>query len=330
MAFSIFITVLLALTGVGTGSAERPPAPPYPALKQAHCFRAPAECGFPSPGSAGVPEGVSLTPSGSIEVSEDGAVVKDLDVTGTIKILADDVTVEDTRVTQNTTCGHHNGSCGNYAIGIAPELKGIKIRNVETRSAPGQTCEQDIRNLGAQVVIDGAYMHACDGNIFTTGPTLLKNSYGITKLEIDDDHIENVYFEGSTFKAIHNTLLNPIEQTAVIFGNAEGGSDTFNCDNHLTVLGNLLAGGGYTLYPCAHTVSPGSSYMNVQGNHFARCTTKKGYKPNGGNHPCVGGFDENGYYAESGSYGVATDYYRSAGTWRGNVWDDNLAKVPLK
>jgi hypothetical protein len=330
MAFSILVTVLLALLGVSTSSAQGPQAPPYPAVQQTHCFKAPAECGFPSAGSAGVSKGVSLTPSGSIEVNEPGAVVKDLDVSGTIEIFADDVTVEDTRVTQNSTCGHHSGSCGNYAIGIAPSLKGIKIRNVETRSAPGQTCEQDIRNTGSQLTIEGAYMHACDGNIFTTGPTLLKNSYGITKLEIDNDHIENVYFEGTTFKATHNTLLNPIEQSAVIFGNAEGGGDTFECTNRLTVLGNLLAGGGYTLYPCAHTASAGSSYMNVQGNHFARCTTKRGYKAEGGNHPCVGGFDEDGYYAESGSYGVVTDYYPSAGTWRGNVWDDNLAKVPLK
>jgi hypothetical protein len=330
MSFSILITALLALIGAGTGFGQGTKAPPYPAVKQAHCFSAPAECGFPSAGSAGVSKGVSLTPSDSIEVNEPGAVVKDVDVSGTIVIAADDVTVEDTRVTQNSTCGYHNGSCGNYAIGIEPGLTGIKIRNVETRSVPGRTCEQDIRNTGSQVVIDGAYLHACDGNIFTTGPTLLKNSYAITKLEIDDDHIENVYFEGTTFKAIHNTLLNPIEQTAVIFGNAEGGSDTTNCDNRLTVLGNLLAGGGYTLYPCAHTVKPGSSYMNVQGNHFARCTTKEGYKPDGGNHPCVGGFDENGYYPNSGSYGVATDFYAGAGTWRGNVWDNNLAKVSLK
>jgi hypothetical protein len=330
MSFSILITALLALVGAGTGFGQGTKAPPYPAVNQAHCFSAPAECGFPSAGSAGVPEGTSLTPSGSIEVNEPGAVVKDLDVSGTIEILADDVTIEDTRVTQDTTCGRHAGPCGNFAIGVEAGLKGITIRNVETRSAPGKTCEQDIRNNGSQVVIDGAYMHACDGNLFTVGPTVLKNSYGITKLELEDDHIENVYFEGTTFKAIHNTLLNPIGQTAVIFGTAEGGGDAVNCTNRLTVLGNLLAGGGYTLYPCAHTVRPGSSYMNVQGNHFARCTTNEGYNPDDGSHPCVGGFDENGYYPNSGNYGVASDAYGGAGTWRGNVWDNNLAKVSLR
>lgn len=329
MAISIFISVLLALIGAAGGSAQRPPAPPYPAVKQTHCFQSPRECGFPAPSSTGVPAGVTLRPSGSIEVKDPGTVIKGLDVTGTIKIWADDVTIEDTRVTQDSTCGN-SSSCGNYAIGIAPELHGVKIRNVETASAPGQTCEQDIRNTGSQVVIVGAYLHACDGNIFAAGPTLLKNSYGIAKIDIASDHIENVYFEDTTFKAIHNTLLNPVEQTAVIFGNSNGGSDTLNCSNRLIVLGNLLAGGGYTLYPCAHTAAPGSSYMNIQGNHFARCTTKRGYEADGGHHPCVGGPDANGYYAQSGSYGVATDFYPSAGTWRGNVWDDNLKKVALR
>jgi hypothetical protein len=329
MAFSILISALLALIGAATGSAQGPQAPPYPAVKQTHCFQSPRDCGFPSPGSTGVPKGVTLTPSGSLEIYEQGAVVKGLDVSGSIKILADDVTIEDTRVTQNSTCAGGN-SCGNYAIGIAPELKGIKIRNVETRSVPGRTCEQDIRNTGAQLVIDNSYLHACDGNIFAVGPTLLKNSYGIAKLQIPGDHIENVYFEETSFKAIHNTLLNPVSQTAVIFGNSNGGSDTLNCTNRLTVLGNLLAGGGYTLYPCAHSAAPGSSYMNVQGNHFARCTTKQGPVAADGHHPCVGGPDADGYYPNSGSYGVATDFYGSAGTWRGNVWDDNLAKVPLR
>lgn len=328
MAFSILISALLALTGPDAGVAK-PLPPPYPAVQQAHCFQSPRECGFPAPSTTGVPEGVTLQPSGSLEVDKPGAVIKDLDVTGTIKILADDVTIEDSRITQDTTCGNQS-SCGNFAIGIAPELKGIKIRNVETRSAPGQTCEQDIRNTGSQVVIVGAYMHACDGNVFAAGPTFLKNSYGIAKIEIATDHIENVYFEDTTFKAIHNTLLNPVAQTAVIFGNSNGGSDTLNCVNRLTVLGNLLAGGGYTLYPCAHSAQAGTSYTNVQGNHFARCTTKEGYEADGGQHPCVGGPDADGYFANSGSYGVATDFYAGAGAFRFNVWDDNLAKVRLR
>jgi hypothetical protein len=53
---------------------------------------------------AGVPDGTELTPSDSLRVTEDGAVVDALDVTGNIYVVADDVTV---RRTQVTTAGYH-------------------------------------------------------------------------------------------------------------------------------------------------------------------------------------------------------------------------------
>jgi hypothetical protein len=53
---------------------------------------------------AGVPEGTELTPSRSIRVTQDGAVVDALDVTGNIYVVADGVTVRRTRV---TTAGYH-------------------------------------------------------------------------------------------------------------------------------------------------------------------------------------------------------------------------------
>jgi hypothetical protein len=316
-------------TASSAGTTTAPPAipvAPVDPVSTSSCFASPHVCGFPDPTNTGVTAGVSLTPRGSITITQPGTVVSGADVTGTIKIYASNVTVENTRVTQTSTCGPTN-SCGNYAIAIAPGLTGVKILRVETRTAPGASCEQDVRNTGAAVTIEAAYLHACDGNIYAAGPTLLKDSYGIAKLDIATDHIENVYFNETSFKAIHDTLLNPIEQTAVIFGNSGGGTDVPDCSNRLTVLGSLLAGGGYTLYPCAHSYSPGSSYLNVQGNHFARCVTKEGYDSNGGHHPCAGGTDSSGYYANSGSYGIATDFYPGTGTWRGNVWDDSLGKV---
>jgi hypothetical protein len=203
----------------------------------------------------------------------------------------------------------------------------VRITHVETRTAAGATCEQDIRNTGSSIAIETAYLHACDGNVYAAGPTLLKDSYGIAKIDISTDHIENIYFNETSFTAIHDTLLNPVNQTAVIFGNSGGGTDVTNCTNQLTVQESLLAGGGYSLYPCAHSSQPGSSTLNVIGNHFARCLTASVYEANGGHHPCAGGFDTNGYYPGSGSYGIATDYYPGTGTWRGNVWDDNLSKV---
>lgn len=301
------------------------PVPVEP-LRTSNCFSSPHSCGYPDPSNTGVPSGVPLRASGSLQITQQGAVVSGLQVTGSIQVLASNVTIENTRVIQNQTCGPVE-ACGNSAIEVRDGLTGVVIKNVETASVPGDTCEHDIRNTGASLTIEGAYLHACDSNLYAQGPTVLKNSYGIAKIEMSEDHIENIYFNETSFTAIHDTLLNPVDQTAVIFGNSGGGTDVTNCTNQLTVLESLLAGGGYSLYPCAHSSQVGSSSTNIQGNHFARCVTPEGYEPESGAHPCKGGPDSSGYFANSGSFGIASDYYPGTGTWRGNVWDNNLGRV---
>ncbi|HKZ14345.1 MAG TPA: hypothetical protein VJL81_10915 [Solirubrobacterales bacterium] len=305
---------------------EPPTTPPVTPTQTSHCFSSPHTCGFPDSTNSGVPAGTTLTASGSINVTTPGAVISGKNVTGTIEVLANNVTIENTRVTQNTTCGTRS-TCGNYAIRIDEGVSGTVIRNVETASVAGDTCEHDIRNTGGTLTIENAYLHACDSNVYAVGPTTLKNSYGIGKIAISEDHVENIYFNETSFTAIHDTLLNPVEQTAVIFGNSGGGSDVTNCSNKLTVLESLIGGGGYSLYPCAHAAQAGTSSLKVEGNHFVRCVSAEGYEPNGGTHPCVGGADSSGYYPKSGSYGITTDYFSAVSTWRGNVWDNNLGKV---
>jgi hypothetical protein len=308
-----------------SGAPAPAPAPVEP-LRTSNCFSSPHSCGYPDPSNTGVPSGVPLGASGPLRVTQPGTIVSGLQVTGTIDVLASNVTIENTRVIQNTSCGPTD-ACGNSAIEVASGLTGVVIRNVETTSVPGDTCEHDIRNTGSSLTIERAYLHACDSNLYATGPTVLKDSIGIAEIAISNDHIENIYFNETSFTAIHDTLLNPVGQTAVIFGNSGGGTDVTNCSNQLTVLESLLAGGGYTLYPCAHAAQAGTSSLKVEGNHFARCVSAEGYEPDGGSHPCVGGADSSGYYPKSGSYGIAFNYFTPVSIWRGNVWDNNLARV---
>jgi hypothetical protein len=302
------------------------PSTPVTANGTTNCFASPHSCGFPDSTNSGVPAGTALTASGSLNVTTAGAVISGKNVTGTINVLANNVTIENTKVTQNTTCGTVS-TCGNYAIRINEGVNGTIIRHVETASVPGDTCEHDIRNTGGTLTIESAYLHACDSNVYAVGPTTLKNSYGLGALAISEDHVENIYFNETSFTAIHDTLLNPIEQTAVIFGNSGGGTDVTNCSNKLTLLESLIAGGGYTIYPCAHAAQAGTSSFRAEGNHFARCVSAEGYNADGGTHPCTGGSDSSGYYPKSGSYGMATNYFSAVTTWRNNVWDNNLQKA---
>jgi hypothetical protein len=322
MAFTSFITALAALIA-GSPAFAGPGTVP---VHQAHCFASPHVCGYPDASNTGVPKGVKLKPSGSIEVTEQGAVVSGLEVTGTIEVDANDVTIENTKVTlDGPGCGSQT-TCGNYDLHIEEGVSGTVVKNSEFLAAPGTTCEHSIRNsAGPDMRLIGVYMRGCDSNIYGGGT--LKDSYGIAKIAIADDHVENVYFDDSRFTAIHDTLLNPVSQTAVIFGDSNGGEDTTDCRNRITILDSLLAGGGYTLYPCAHASQPGSSSLTVEGTHFARCVSRETYDPDGGSHPCANGPDSSGYFPKSGSYGLAAYFFTGASTWRDNVWDNNLAKV---
>ena len=101
------------------------------------------------------------------------------------------------------------------------------------------------------------------------GDGSISDTYSIVHLAIATDHIENIYTDDSTMTITHNTFLNLVPQTANIFGNTNNGSDGA-CENHLTIDGNLLAGGGFSIYPCAHGTSVGSSSSQITNNRFAR------------------------------------------------------------
>ena len=248
-------------------------------------------------------------------------MVSGKDVTGQIYVNADNVTIENTRVTQTTSCGTTD-TCGNYAIRINSGVSGTVIRNVETRTKAGKTCEHDIRNQGsASVTGEGLYLHACDSNWYGSGT--LKNSYGIAKIKISADHVENVYFCSGTFTAEHDTLLNPVMQTAVVFGDTICGGG-----NRYTVKDSLLAGAGYVFYPQANNSGkPAGARTVIEGNRIARCRTREIVAPSGGNHLCRGGFDQYGFYPNGGSYGIGY-YFSGPLTWRKNAWDNNSARIP--
>ncbi len=292
-----------------------------------NCFAVPSSCGYPDATNTGLNVPISagglggdtskLTKSGSITVSDPTAtasnptVISNKDVTGTISINSSNVTIENTRVTSTDTCGSSD-ACGNYQIIIQAGLSNIKINNVDLAAASGATCEHDIRNLGSTIKVSNTYMHGCDSNLYSTGNTTFNDDYGIAKIAIKNDHIENIYIDDSTFSAEHSTLLNPVDQTAVIFGNVGGGSGGA-CKNKLTVDKSLLSGGGYVLYPCGNASSGGSSSVSVTDNRFAQCISSK----------CP---DSNGYFAGGGSYGHLTAYY-FGGPWTGNVWDNDPNKT---
>jgi Fibronectin type III domain len=287
------------------------------------CFASPGSCGYPDPayGNVGVPAGTKLRPSGSITVTTPGTVVSGRSVSGEIDVKANNVTIENTRVTMTGDgCGMTN-TCGNANIHLLCSCT-VTISHVELTTDSGTTVEHAIRNsYGGTIRVDHVYQHGNTDALCYCGNATITDSYSTIDLAISQDHLENLYIDGDTDDVEHNTLINHQPQTANIFGNTNAGNGG-PCSNHLTVKNNLLAGGGYTIYPCGNATSVGSATLDFESNMIARCRGGTEVEGAGGTWLCRDGADRFGLFPRGGSFGhVADDFCGSPGwTWKNNVW----------
>lgn len=67
----------------------------------ANAILSPHTAGYPDATNTGVPSGVALTPSGSITVTTNGAIIDGLDISGQIVVNADNVTIRNCRITSS-------------------------------------------------------------------------------------------------------------------------------------------------------------------------------------------------------------------------------------
>jgi hypothetical protein len=278
------------------------------------CFARPSRCGYPDATNSGVPAGTELKRSGPITVSEDGATLAGLDISGRVIVAADDVTIEDTRIVQP-----HGGS-GSYAVILNQGADNFTIRDSEVSGPAGHgpglesAVWNHYDNPGATAT--RAYFHRCAD--CWEGAGTFRDDYMIVDAAYAGSHDEDIYVCGTTVDVDHSTLVNRHSQTATVFG------DTAGCGgNRFTVTDSLLAGGGFVVYPQANSSSAVGT-MRIAGNRFARCRTRAIYEPGSGGTSCRGEADASGLFPHGGYYGVAADYYRGPGqVWKHNVWDDN-------
>ncbi|WP_156027809.1 hypothetical protein [Candidatus Solirubrobacter pratensis] len=241
------------------------------------------------------------------------------DVTGGITVSADNVTIQNTRITASGAGCGTTSTCGNSIITLTGPYS-VTVSHVELTSA-GTTVEHAIRNpAGGQLHINNAYQHGTIDSLCWCGNAEIRDTYSVIDLAIVGDHLENTYSDGHTLLADHNTFINKQDQTANIFANTGNGSGG-PCTNHLTINNNLLAGGGYSIYGCANSSSDGTGTVSITNNRVARCGGGVEVASGGGSWVCSAGADVNGYFPRGGAYGMCLAL--PAGTVvSGNVWDD--------
>ena len=227
------------------------------------CVASPRSCGYPDASNTGVPPGVHLTPSGSITVGTDGAVVDAMDVSGSITVQANDVTIENSRV----TCG--DGCSARFTINVASTVSGLNIHDVEAAGNP--SVGADVGGGGPATLLRANLHGAVDGVHVVTG-SVIRDSYihDLTPTLIShDDAIQQIPSQANGVTIVHNTLI-PYNFAMHIFNNS-----AFICGSqcsattNMTFSDNLLDGGSHTLQ---------CPVQGTAGNVFARNRFGRNYR----------------------------------------------------
>ncbi|MEO6513243.1 MAG: right-handed parallel beta-helix repeat-containing protein [Candidatus Saccharimonadales bacterium] len=250
----------------------------------------------PTAANTGVPAGTTLSASGTITVTTPGTVIDGKDVTGSIKVNANNVTIKNSKI-------HTSG--GYWAIFSDIDPTGTKIINNEIYSPSGFYTGITLNN----VFICGNYIHGFD-NMITGGDNMTIQANYMDKFESVDPspHFDGIeIYWGNNTKVWGNNILmqdvsgNWLGDTGAINLTTENS----NIDN-VDIRGNWIGGGSYTLYVVRSTDHPTNRYTNISvvNNRWY------GSAPNG--------------YAMWGP--VSSD--DPITTWSGNVWDATGQIIP--
>ena len=218
-----------------TTSAPAPTtqAPAPTTAAPAPTTQAPSSGGFPNASNTGVPAGVTLKPSGSITVTQNGTVIDGLDVSGSIRVQANNVTIKRTRIRNP----------GGQAITVSPSTSGTVIEDVELDGTGNKDSSSAVGD--SNYTIRRAHIHHFGEGPRANGNVLIEDSYMHSFLNFiaqgaHQDVIQSTGGSNLTFR--HNTMLMNVDggNAAIMIGTYTG--------SNLLIDNNLLAGGGYTVY----------------------------------------------------------------------------------
>lgn len=294
------------------------PQPPVPASRLGivwDCAADPHLCGYPDVTNSGVQPGQVLTAVpgkktsgpgwawnasyGTLVVTGARAVLSDLSVAGSIDVEASNVTLDNLQV---TSAGSYWGIGLLHADGTLVEHCSISS---PAASGPGrmQSGVKDVYgDTEGTTVKDDNIWHVEDGVQLAAG--LVEGSYIHAFAYSAGDHTDGVDSNAGDPAGLTitgNTIFNSLDQTddIALFEN-------FGPQMDVTITGNLLAGGDYSIYAGYNPGNAVPSNIVINNNRFARI-----------------------YYPNSGVYGPVA--YAAIGvngnTWAGNTWDDTGAAV---
>ncbi|APR81488.1 Hypothetical protein A7982_06837 [Minicystis rosea] len=184
----------------------------------------------PGPSNTGVPAGTKLTPSDSITVMEDGAVIEGLDIQGTITVLANDVTIRKVRVVSGDY--YPIRYFDNDNTGLVVEDSEIEGTSDDVTSAIA-FANYTARRLNIHGGADG---FKADSNV------LIEDCWIHDLRNGPDQHNDGVQSTGGKGVTLRHNDISGASNACVQTGDS-GGVST----EDLTIECNWLSGGGYSL-----------------------------------------------------------------------------------
>ena len=120
--------------------------------------------GFPSASNTGLPAGVTLTASGSIVVTKAGTVLSGLDIKGDIYVMADNVTIQNCRITSSSWQGINT-----------EDVTGLVVKNCEINGQGKTAGSYGIMGAGTFI---GNNIYGFENGIGVSGDnTIIKGNY---------------------------------------------------------------------------------------------------------------------------------------------------------
>ena len=228
-------------TPPGSPTTTPPPASPAPGR-------------FPDATTTGVPDGVTLRPSGSLTVTTDGAVIENLRVTGTIKVQADDVVIRNTRI--DNTGRYPIQVEGRNLLVVDSEIDGNGTASVAI--LPG---EYTLRRVDIHDVLDGPRIEGDN--------VLIEDSYIHHLHRVEGGHHDTIQIRRGNGIVIRRNNLQAYNPATGDPMNAaiQIGSLTAPMRG-LVVDGNLMNGGNYTINSGKSGPDPSHYRNNVFGRDF--------------------------------------------------------------
>lgn len=259
---------------------------------------------LPGPGDGGVTPGTALTfVNGTVTLSQAGMVYENKSVRGAIVVTAPNVTIRNVKlVATDDWYGISVKNAGlweNVGANLLLDHVEIDLQGTTTIKGiafNGYTARHVLFHNGADCAHFGENV-VIEDSMCVLGPDTDSDGWSdATTFCGGTDHFDGFQSDGGRNITLrHNTIRNPCGQTSAILmsSNTSGIRD-------VTVVDNLMAGGGYTLYCNA---GPDVANETVTGNRFS----KRWYS--------------------TGGYWGPTANCEDADVFSGNVWDETGAAL---